>query len=182
VESSHSPAIQKLLEHFGPHITEIHNQYGDDTVLAHRDQLRPMAQLLRDDTDLHFNFLVDITCVDYLNHDQAQKTERYEMVYHFLSLKTMKRIRLKFPVPAGDEMIESLYDMWKTADWQEREVYDMFGIQFQNHPNMKRILCHHEFVGHALRKDYKIRRGQFLSTNDTLMDEMEKRLIQKGLK
>ena len=78
--------------------------------------------------------------------------------------------------------IDTVSSLWKTANWLEREVFDMYGIVFNDHPNLKRILNHIEFEGHPLRKNYPIERRQVLTINDSLMDEMEKRLVEKGLK
>lgn len=160
---------------------EAHALYGDETVVIKRDDLMAVVKLLREDPDLDFNFLVDITAVDYLTYPEPKPT-RFEVVYHFYSMRHGRRVRVKVPVDVAQLEVPTLSGLWKTADWFEREVWDQYGIKFSGHPNLKRLLNHIEFVGHPLRKDYPIRRRQPLSTNDTLMDEMEARLKAKGLK
>ena len=85
---------------------------------------------------------------------------RFEVVYHFYSTVKNHRLRLKVPVTAADPMVDSLTGVWRSADWFEREVWDMFGIRFTGHPNLKRILMYEEFTGHPLRKDYPVRKRQ----------------------
>ncbi len=101
-----------------------------------------------------FDFLMNITGVDYLNREK-----RFEIVYELFSSKTFFRLRVKVPL-SEKESISSLTSLWKGANWFEREIYDMFGIHFDYHPNLTRILCHHEFKGHPLRKDYPADRQQ----------------------
>ena len=86
----------------------------------------------------------------------AEPAHRFEVVYHFYSIPHRHRLRLKVPVAAADAQVPSLTALWPSADWYEREVWDMFGIRFQGHPNLKRILMYEEFEGHPLRKDYPV--------------------------
>ena len=146
-----------------------------------KEKIHDILKFLRDDPNFTCNMLTDLTAVDYLKHPVKQR-QRFAVVYHLHSLDHGHRIRLKVPLSVADLCIDSAYDLWKTANWLEREVWDMFGIKFNQHPNLKRILNHIEFEGYALRKDYPIDRRQVLTVNDSLMDEMEKRLIEKGLK
>jgi len=85
---------------------------------------------------------------------------RFEVVYHFYSTIKNHRLRIKVPVAVGDPVVESVTRIWKAADWFEREVWDMFGIRFRGHPNLRRLLMYEEFQGHALRKDYPITKRQ----------------------
>lgn len=103
----------------------------------------------------HFEILLDITAVDYLN----RKEKRFEVVYLLLSIKNKTRLRLKVPVEDG-EKVPTASLLWKNANWLEREVYDMFGIEFEGHPDLRRILLYPEFEGHPLRKDYPLKRSQ----------------------
>lgn len=103
----------------------------------------------------HFEILLDITAVDYFK----KKEKRFEIVYHFLSLKEKVRLRIKVPVGEG-EKVPSYTPLWKNANWLEREVYDMFGIEFEGHPDLRRILLYPEFEGHPLRKDYPLKKSQ----------------------
>jgi NADH-quinone oxidoreductase subunit C len=98
---------------------------------------------------------MDLTAVDYF-----KRKPRFEVVYHFLSLKNLFRIRVKVPLSEPDPELDSLVSLWASADWYEREVYDMFGIRFAGHPDLKRILMYPEFEGHPLRKDYPIDKRQ----------------------
>lgn len=125
-----------------------------------------------------YHFLVDITAIDYL-HSQEKKTERFALVYllrdaHFKNLLTLKTFI------DSSLAIESITSLFKGANWAEREIWDQYGISFKNHPNLKRVLNHKEFIGHPLRKDYPITKGQLCHKTDDLMDEMTPRLKKKG--
>ena len=123
---------------------------GDmQTFTVKREVLPGLARHLKDDPELSFKLLLDICGVDYPGRD-----DRFEAVYHLVSLEHGHRVRLKVPVPEADPVVPSVYGVWRGADWFEREAFDMFGISFAGHPNLKRILCHPSFQGHALRKDY----------------------------
>ena len=101
---------------------------------------------------MDFNFLMDLTAVDYLFYagGRTQKELRFEVVYHFFSLKANHRLRIKVPVDEKNpRKWIRLCDLWASANWYEREVWDMFGIRFKGHPNLKRILMYEEFQGHA---------------------------------
>ena len=89
-----------------------------------------------------------------------KKTERFELVYHFYSLKHNDRLRVKIPVSMKDCIADTITSLWKTANWYEREIWDMYGIKFRNHPDLKRILLYEEFNGHPLRKDYVVNKRQ----------------------
>ena len=123
---------------------------GDmQTFRVDRAVLPELAGHLKNDPALDFKLLLDVCGVDHPGSE-----ERFEAVYHLTSLEHGHRIRLKVPVTEADPVIPSVFGVWKAADWFEREAYDMFGLRFEGHPNLKRILCHPSFRGHALRKDY----------------------------
>jgi len=126
--------------------------FGDDVVAVKPENLYELAEHLK--TGSHFDFLMNITGTDY-----PGKEKRFESSYEFFHSKTYKRLRVKTSVAEG-ENIPSLVSLWRGANWFEREVYDMIGIKFDGHPNMSRILTHHQFVGHPLRKDYPADRQQ----------------------
>ena len=106
-----------------------------------------------------FDMLVDITCVDYLHAREA--TDRFGLVYLLANIEANERITIRTFLNEPDLTIESVYPLWKGADWLEREVFDMYGIRFEGHPNLKRILLPEEFTAHPLRKDYPLRgRGE----------------------
>ena len=142
--------------HYKDAIIDSHNFRGDQTITVQKNVLVDLFKFLRDNPALDFNFLMDLTAVDYLN----RKDNRFEVVYHFYSLKHNDRLRVKVPVSEEDCKIDSVSSLWKTANWYEREVWDLYGIKFNDHPDMRRILLYEEFKGHPLRKDYPINKRQ----------------------
>jgi len=154
--------LQRVQEKFSQEVIETHTFRGDETVIIRSNALRAVAQFLKETPELDFNFLMDLTAVDYLNFadGQIKREARFEVVYHFYSLKHNHRLRLKVPIEEKHPEIDTISDLWPSANWYEREVWDMFGIQFQGHPNLKRILMYEEFQGHPLRKDYPFNKRQ----------------------
>lgn len=150
-----SITIKRVQDTLDKAVIEVHSQLGQDTVIIAPSGLLEVARLLKEDPELEYNYLMDLTAVDYW-----KRRPRFEMVYHFLSLKNNSRIRVKVPVPEPDPKVDSLTSLWSAANWYEREVYDMFGIQFMGHPDLRRILMYPEFEGHPLRKDYPIEKRQ----------------------
>jgi NADH-quinone oxidoreductase subunit C len=128
---------------------------GDATAVIRPEYLTKIVDFLKNDSRLLFDVLVDITAVDYLGGKP-----RFVLVYHFLSLAFNRRLRLKVAVEDGEPVLDSLTPWWGAANWLEREVWDMFGIRFTGHPDLKRILMYEEFQGHPLRKDYPIQKRQ----------------------
>lgn len=173
--------LENLQEKFGTAILEITDSKDMPTIFCKKDSIFNLLKHMRDDVEFNCNLLTDITAVDYLKYPVKQR-QRFAVVYHLHSLDKGRRFRIKVPLAMADLNLASACSLWKTANWLEREVWDMYGIRFNEHPNLKRILTHLEFEGHALRKDYPIERRQILTTNDSLMDEMDKRLKEKGLK
>lgn len=154
--------LQRVQEKFPHDVIENHVFRGDETLLIRPEALQPVARFLKESPELDFNFLMDLTAVDYLFFagGRIQKAHRFEVVYHFFSLKRNHRIRIKVPVDEKNPEVDTLTDIWASANWYEREVWDMFGIRFNGHPNLKRILMYDEFQGHALRKDYPFDKRQ----------------------
>lgn len=148
--------IDKIKAKFGAGVTDFHNFRDDQTVTIKKECLFEVARFLRDDPALSFDVLMDLTAVDYFK----RKPVRFEMVYHFYSLKYNHRVRVKTPVGEDDCIVDSLVPLWKTSNWYEREVWDLYGIRFQGHPDLRRILMYEEFKGHPLRKDYPINKRQ----------------------
>ena len=131
---------------------------GDETLVVRADSWKSVARFLRDDPRSRCDMLVDLTCVDY-----PDREPRFEVVAHLFSLTKGHRLRLKARV--GDENgdgaeIDTLTDLWGSANWAEREAYDMFGVSFRGHPDLRRILMYPEFEGYPLRKDYPADRTQ----------------------
>ncbi len=154
--------LQRIQEKFSIEIIETHAFRGDETVVIRPGALRTVVKFLKETPELDFNVLMDLTAVDYLNFagGKIKKDSRFEVVSHFYSLKHNHRLRLKVPVGEENPEIDTLSDLWPSANWYEREVWDMFGIRFKGHPNLKRILMYEEFKGHALRKDYPFNKRQ----------------------
>ena len=150
-----SQVLNRIQSEFEEDIIQSHSQHGQDTVIVARSALLRLAEFLKEDEELRFNCLMDVTAVDYF-----KRKPRFEVVYHFFSFATRQRLRVKVPVGGEQPEVESLTGLWPSADWYEREVYDMFGISFANHPDLRRILMYPEFQGHPLRKDYPIDRRQ----------------------
>lgn len=121
------------------------------TLVVPPKKLTTLCQQLKQDPKYKFNFLSDIGGVDYLT-----RTPRFEVVYHLFSIELNHRLRLKCPLPEGAG-IPSVCKIWSCADWHEREAFDMFGIEFSGHPNLKRIYMADDFIGFPLRKDFPVR-------------------------
>lgn len=150
--------LRRVCEVLGENILESHEHAGDATVAVDREAAPAFFRALRDRPELAFNFLVDVTAVDFLG-----RSPRFEVVYHLYSLTHNGRLRVKIRVGEQDPWVYSLHDLWKSADWLEREAWDMFGIRFVGHPDLRRILLYEEFVGHPLRKDYPFDKRQPLT-------------------
>jgi NADH-quinone oxidoreductase subunit C/D len=131
---------------------EFIHAFGDDILLAPKEEIIPLLRFLRETEK--FDFLMDICGVDW-----PDRAKRFDVVYHLFNSKSAARLRIKIQVTDG-ETVDTAIGVWKGADWFEREAYDMFGIVFKGHPNLRRILTHHQFVGHPLRKDYEADRQQ----------------------
>jgi NADH-quinone oxidoreductase subunit C len=131
-------------------ITDRHDFRGDQTIVVGAEALLPLVDLL---VAQGFQLLVDITAVDW-----PEREPRFDVVYHWLNLDSQERLRVKVPVADG-QAAPSLTSRFKTADWFEREVFDMFGIRFEGHPNLQRLLLWQDFQGHPLRKDFPLDGG-----------------------
>ena len=149
--------IQKLKEIFPDLLLEISEPLGETTMLIKKQNLKKVALVLKDNEGLKFEQLIDLSAVDFLYHD---KPSRFQMVYHFLSITYQHRVRIKCLLNENDTKIDSLCEFWECANWYERECYDMYGIEFVGHPDLRRILMYDEFEGHPLRKDYSITHEQ----------------------
>ncbi|MBS3981154.1 MAG: NADH-quinone oxidoreductase subunit C [Rhodobacteraceae bacterium] len=122
--------------------------FGELTLVANLANLEALVEFLRDDDSCRFSSLVDITAVDH-----PERSARFDMVYHFLSMYRNHRIRVKVAI-REDQMVPSIHELHPSANWFEREVFDMFGILFSGHPDLRRILTDYGFRGHPLRKDF----------------------------
>ena len=124
---------------------------GELTIRVRRECLREACALLRDDAATGFNFLSDITCVDWYPEEP-----RFEVVYSLLSMARKERIRIKVKLDSADPGVDSLTDLWPGANPFEREVFDLFGVRFHGHPYLRRIMMPEDWEGHPLRKDYPV--------------------------
>jgi NADH dehydrogenase I D subunit len=132
---------------------------GDLSVTVRGDNLVGVLRTLKEDPAFDFRLLLDVTAVDHLD----QRARRYDVVYHMVSLSTKHRLRLKVPVSGETPEIDSAVGVWRGANWAEREAFDMFGIRFRGHPDLRRIFTHSQFEGHPLRRDFPAGR-RFLCT------------------
>jgi NADH-quinone oxidoreductase subunit C len=147
--------LKKLSDRFPDSILKTHSFRSDDTAVVKRENILDIFEFLRHDPDLQYNFMMDITAVDYLG-----KEPRFEVVYHLYSLKFNRRVRIKAGVSESDCAIDSVTPIWVGANWFEREVYDLYGIVFKGHPELKRLLLYEGFEGHPLRKDFPLKKRQ----------------------
>jgi NADH-quinone oxidoreductase subunit C len=148
--------IATLAERFPEAVYDVYEGVGgDDCAFVKKDRIAEVCRLLKDDPNLKFNMAPYITAVDYLGEDP-----RYEVVYNLLSTVTNARIRLRVKVPEADCVLPSITSIWRGADWFERYCFDMYGIRFTGHPDLRRLLMYDEFVGYPLRKDYPLRGRQ----------------------
>jgi NADH-quinone oxidoreductase subunit C len=150
----------------------------DSCVIIAGEKLIEAVKFLKD--TFAFDVLIDIAGVDYLGMENYEG-KRFAIIYCIKSTKNMERLRLKVMVGENEKVL-TLSKIYPIADWQEREVWDQFGIVFEGHHNLKRLLNHAEFEGHPLRKDYPIQKRQWLSENDKMLDQLEKRLETLGYK
>ena len=128
--------LARLREHVGDRVLATHEYRGDHTAMVSREGLLPALTLCREDGP------------------------RFEVVYHLYSVAHNHRVRVKVPVEQDDPVVPTATGLWPIANWLEREVWDMFGIRFEGHPDLRRLLMYEEFEGHPLRKDYPINRRQ----------------------
>lgn len=142
--------VKELKEKFPKSILNIYTFAGDITVTVSKDDLLEIARFLRDHPQLKITYVSSISGVDYL-----ERKPRFEVVYHVYSIEKKHRIGLKVQVDE-DESVPSVTPIWAAADWFEREIYDMYGVPFEGHPNLSRLLMPDDWVGHPLRKDYPL--------------------------
>ena len=121
------------------------------TIYVERSVVRDACALLRDDANCPFNFLSDVTCVDW-----HPAEPRFEVIYQLLSIPKKERVRLKVRLGGDSPVVESVTSVWPAANFFEREVFDLFGIHFANHPDLRRIMLPDDWKGHPLRKDYPV--------------------------
>jgi NADH-quinone oxidoreductase subunit C len=142
-------AVIKLKEKFAASIIEVKEFRGEVTVTVNKQDIVAICRFLKE--SLQYNLLTDVTAVDYLG-----KEPRFMAVYNLYSIPNKDRLRVKAPIAESDCTIDTVSTLWNSANWLEREVYDLFGVTFTNHPDLRRILMTDDWVGHPLRKDYPL--------------------------
>jgi NADH-quinone oxidoreductase subunit C len=148
-------AVKKLQEKFPASVSEVKTFRDEVNVTVQKKDILNICKFLYSDPDLQYQMLTDLCGVDFF-----PEQPRFEVVYLLYSMKNQKRLRLKIKV--GDsESVSSVESIWKAANWLEREVYDLFGIPFDNHPDLRRILMWDGYEGHPLRKDFPVEGPDF---------------------
>ncbi|HYM75999.1 MAG TPA: NADH-quinone oxidoreductase subunit C [Candidatus Dormibacteraeota bacterium] len=145
------PAVARLLSWNAGAVQGAKFDREEMTIYVDRSGIREACALLKEDSACPFNFLSDITCVDWYPAEP-----RFEVVYHLLSIPKKERVRLKVRLDSASPAVESLTSIWPGANYFEREVFDLFGIRFTGHPYLRRILMPEDWEGHPLRKDYPV--------------------------
>jgi NADH-quinone oxidoreductase subunit C len=145
------PAVARLVGWNPQAVTGVKFDRDEMTIYVERSAIRQAAALLKDDPTCPFNFLSDITCVDW-----HPSEPRFEVIYHLLSIPHKERVRLKVRLSGENPALDSLTSVWPGANYFEREIFDLFGIRFNGHPYLRRILMPENWEGHPLRKDYPV--------------------------
>ena len=185
---TNSSLIESVKDRFAAAVLASHSFRGDATVVLSREFLLETARFLKEDPACQMNFLMDLSAVDYSTFGSGSSpaffassgvrvratkqipdedpwpgppdSTRFVLVAHFFSSSHKHRLRIVVPVPEDDPEVDSLTELWAGANWLEREIWDMFGIRFRGHPDLKRILMYEEFEGYPLRKDYRVNKRQ----------------------
>jgi NADH-quinone oxidoreductase subunit C len=156
-----SPLVTHAREMFGDAIVNVHTAHGELTFEVRRENLLKVCHALRDHTQFGFEQLIDLCGVDYLDYGKEsaegpRQGPRFAVVYHLLSIRNNHRLRLRVWLDDALPMVDSVIDVWNSANWYEREAFDLFGIVFEGHPDLRRILTDYGFVGHPFRKDFPL--------------------------
>ena len=158
-------SLQALAEHvkqkLGDCVLAMHEYLGELTLEIKREELLRVCRILRDDTVFAFAQLIDVCGVDYLDYQKEspqgpRKGPRFAAVYHLLSLEHNQRLRLRVFLDDEMPLVDSVVGVWVSANWFEREAFDLFGIVFEGHPDLRRILTDYGFIGHPFRKDFPL--------------------------
>ena len=150
--SQNANIVVQRLRAWNPNaIEEVIEFRGETTIVLPRKILRAASERCRDDAELQFNLLSDATCVD-----RFPQEPRFELSYHLVSIPRRHRIRLQVRLSGSDPEVDSLVPVWPGANWLEREVFDLFGVRFTGHPDLRRIVLPEDWEGYPLRKDYPV--------------------------
>jgi len=142
--------VEKIRERFAESLREVVYFRDEDTLVVAPEKILEICRFLKEDPEMDFGMLIDLTGIHYLERDYS-----YEVVYHLLSLKRKRRLRVRTRLGEEGE-IDSVVPVWGTANWHEREAFDLVGIRFKGHPDLRRILMPEDYVGHPLRRDFAL--------------------------
>jgi NADH-quinone oxidoreductase subunit C len=148
--------VERACEHFPGSITESSVFRGELTLEVNKDKITDICTWLRDNPDLEFHQLIDLCGVDYEAYEDRTQPSRFAVVYHLLSVAKNTRLRLRAYLDPELPQIKSVVDVWSVANWFEREAFDLFGIVFEGHPDLRRLLTDYGFIGHPFRKDFPL--------------------------
>ena len=170
-----SEALRELGEHISEtcsdSIKRFEVRYGELTLYAERDSIVRLSKFLRDDNQCVFDTLIDICGVDW-----PERAQRFDVVYHFLSMRLNQRLRVKIET-SESALVPSLVELHPAANWFEREAFDMYGVRFAGHPDMRRILTDYGFEGYPLRKDFPL-----TGFTEVRYDDLEKRVVNEPVR
>jgi NADH-quinone oxidoreductase subunit C len=169
-DASNHALVKKLRGRLDGAITEASEFIGQLSIRVSPPRIVEVCELLKRDAETPFDYLSDLTCVHYPDRDAP-----FEVVYNLYSIKANERVRLKVGI-GEDEEVESVTGVWPAANWMEREVFDLFGVRFRNHPDLRRLLLPPDWEGHPLRKDYPL---EFMENNWTTKHLPEFADVQK---
>ena len=150
-EQDKNPVVRKLREWDAQAVAEVIEFRGETTVIVPREKIRRVAEFLATHPSVGHTFLSDISAVD-----RFPLEPRFEVNYHLLSIEGQTRLRLKVRLPGNEPIVASVTPVWPTANWHERESFDLMGIRFEGHPDLKRIVMPDDWEGHPHRKDYAV--------------------------
>ncbi len=154
---SNEKLVERLENRLGDLIRRSVVDVGEVTIEVPAESIRKVCLTLRDEPDLHFDQLIDLCGVDYSEYGEGTwEGERFAVVYHLLSVRNNLRLRVRAFVGDDEPMIDSVVEIWSVANWFEREAFDLFGILFKGHPDLRRLLTDYGFVGHPFRKDFPL--------------------------
>jgi NADH/F420H2 dehydrogenase subunit C len=167
-KAKHDALAADVGSKFGDSILETDRSFGELVFVTAKPAVHDLLEFLKNQKN--FDLLLDVVGIDCLKLPEYR--ERFELEYVLYSVSNDHRVRVRVPVPEDDLDVPTASDLWQSANWGEREAYEMFGFHFVGHPCLKRLLTHHEFVGHPLRKDYPVAQGQWCTSMSDLTEEM----------
>lgn len=176
--------LERLKEKFGADVLETSSFRGDDVALVSASRWREVAEFVRTDARCLCDYFVDLSVVDRCDPrtDDLDAEGRFEVYVIAYSLTKKHRVRLKTRVSGEAPALASLVSVWQGANWMEREAWDMFGVKFEGHPDLRRILMYEEFEGHPLRKDYPTSRTQpLVEYREGTFDKLGPFLADEGM-